>query len=613
MFNFSLNKFKIVLIVLKCSCFQFETGRGISTRRSVRDRKKRYDADFIDDSSFDDEDNIPLVKKKKKVESDFDDFDDSSEELEEDVDSEDLCEDSTDESDRSWGKKKKKQANKAVSNKSRKKKPDGERSFKGKTAKKKPKASDDDDDDESDDEYADEVLPKSRRTRGKKLPYLLDDDFDSSDDGIKPGVKRPGMISTLSLLFGINFDIKFLNVFFFVLFSDTPPEERAAFIKKQEEIKRMLAEKGNDDKSLRVPPPQKDSLSTIPPQIIQSAKALDVDLKKSAILHRNASDNDSNGFDDDLPEDFDPEDMDEDAIAKMMEEEEFAQQQLKLAGETIRNRKLKDALIDPMKKDDSPTKLTIETGSSVIMQSNIPSMVSPLPLSTSQLTIPDIPPSMYTAQFQGANNKQSTTPKKRGRKTKDDISPIVAPKEQVHPQMPTIQHTSVLPPNKPNTPLNMPSVLQHAPTSQLASQLFASPTIQHTSSVIAHSSVIQQQQRLPPMPQSIASSILGIAQNREPIIPSTVLDVQNTRLLDPSELGKPPDDLLDPTAKKRARSRKKITPTRDSLITSPPNVTVAPGISQPASVTIPNVPNVTKPPSSILSERLTANPGMQTF
>lgn len=366
----------------------------------------------------------------------------------------------------------------------------------------------------------------------------------------------------------------------------------------------MLAEKENDDKSLRVPPPQKDSLSTIPPQIIQSAKALDVDLKKSAILHRNASDNDSNGFDDDLPEDFDPEDMDEDAIAKMMEEEEFAQHQLKLAGETIRNRKLKDALTDPMKKDgDSPTKLSIETGSSVIMQSTIPSMVSPLPLSTSQLTIPDIPPSMYTAQFQtaGANSsKLSTTPKKRGRKTKDDILPL-GPKEQLHPQLPTIQHTSIVPQqNKPNTPLNMPSVLQHAPTSQL----FASSTIQHTSSVIAHSSVIQQQ-RLPPMPQTVAASILGMAQNRDPIIPSTVLDVQNTRLLDPSELGKPPEDLLDPAAKKRARSRKKITPTRDSLITSPPNVTVSPGITQPSPITIQNVSK----PSSILSERLSANPG----
>lgn len=136
------------------------------------------------------------MKKKKKVESDFSDFDGSSEELDEEVDSEDLCDDSTD-SDRSWGKRKSKKpaASKGKEVKAaRKKKPDGERAFKGKTAKKKPKLSDDDDDDEeqSEDEFGDEVLPKSRRTRGKKLPYLLDDDFDSSDDGIKPGVKRPG-------------------------------------------------------------------------------------------------------------------------------------------------------------------------------------------------------------------------------------------------------------------------------------------------------------------------------------------------------------------------------------------------------------------------------------
>lgn len=137
---------------------------------------------------------MPLVKKKKKVDSDFSDFDNSSEELEEDVDSDDLCDDSTDESDRSWGKKKSKPkpSNKQSSSQIRKKKPDAERSFKAKPAKKKSKISDDDDDDESDEEHGDEVLPKSRRTRGKKLPYLLDDDFDSSDDGIKPGVKRPG-------------------------------------------------------------------------------------------------------------------------------------------------------------------------------------------------------------------------------------------------------------------------------------------------------------------------------------------------------------------------------------------------------------------------------------
>lgn len=112
--------------------------------------------------------------------------------------------------------------------------------------------------------------------------------------------------------------------------------------------------------------------------------------------------------------------------------------------------------------------------------------------------------------------------------------------------------------------------------------------------------------------QATVSSLLGLGQaNRNPIIPSTVLNVQNTRLLDPSELAKPPDDLLDPGTKKRAR-RKKVTPTRDSLITAaPPNATVSPSIAQQPAAAIASA--VSKSPlTSILSERLQSgnNPGM---
>lgn len=378
----------------------------------------------------------------------------------------------------------------------------------------------------------------------------------------------------------------------------------------------MLAEKNDDksDKTLKSPPPPLESLSTIPPQIIQSAKALDVDLKKSA-LNRTGSDNDSNGFDDDLPEDFDPEDMDEDAIAKMMEEEDFAQQQLKLAGESIRNRKLKDSANELTRKEDLAAKLNVET--SVIMPPNLPpSLVSPLPY-TESLSIPDIPPSMYTSQTLPSSAKISTTPKKRGRKLKDDISPPVdanakaprnaqdqfMPKPPVHPAISSIHHTSAMASTK--SPIGIPSdirsVLQHAPSPQL----YAAPTIQHTSSVISHSSVIQQQRPLPPMHQ--AANILGLVRNQDPIIPSTVLDVQNTRLLDPSELGKPPDNLLESPSKKRGR-RKKVTPLRETL-TSPPNVTISARSSQPSAIVAPPHPDVTKPITSILSERLTSNLG----
>lgn len=414
------------------SSLEFLAKRGkkgrTSSQRPVRQRKKRYDADFIDDNS-DDDDDIPLSKKKKKIESDFSDFNDSSDDdVEEDVDSEDLCDDSSEGSDRAWQKSRKSSKSKSKSTSSSrpaapkpapKKKPknEDERPFKASTKKKAVIASDDDDEDE--------VLPKSRRTRGKRLPYLLEDEFDSSDDGIKPGVKRPGEHSVHSILASSAY-------LYEIPFSDTPPEERAAFIQKQEEIKRMLAEKNADvtqpsvstEKSKKAAP--KDSLSTIPLQIIQTAKALDVDLKKTAVVSKAApttaaSDNDSNGFDDDLPEDFDPEDMDEDEIAKMMEEEEFAQQQLKLAGEAIRNKRLKDTNDDSPKKDTAAP-MKIETNPSVIMP-QLAALVSPTNF-TGSLTIPDIPPSMYTvaqtASAGPANNKIPTTPKKRGRKFKDD-------------------------------------------------------------------------------------------------------------------------------------------------------------------------------------------------
>lgn len=145
---------------------------------------------------------MPLSKKKKKVESDFSDFNDESTDNEpEELDSEDLCDDSTDDSDGDWRKKKKKakappkppapttktgQPKKKV-----KRKEEGEKAFRGVSTKGK-KALESDDD-------ADEILPKSRRTRGKKLSYLLEEELESSDDGIKPGVKRPGIINIIQI------------------------------------------------------------------------------------------------------------------------------------------------------------------------------------------------------------------------------------------------------------------------------------------------------------------------------------------------------------------------------------------------------------------------------
>jgi len=56
--------------------------------------------------------------------------------------------------------------------------------------------------------------------------YIFNPDDDSSDGGIKPGNHRP----------------------------DTPPEERQKFIRRQEEIKRMLAEKNAEGAKLAATP-----------------------------------------------------------------------------------------------------------------------------------------------------------------------------------------------------------------------------------------------------------------------------------------------------------------------------------------------------------------------
>uniref|UniRef100_A0A1B0CA83 Putative heterochromatin organization involved in chromatin silencing n=1 Tax=Lutzomyia longipalpis TaxID=7200 RepID=A0A1B0CA83_LUTLO len=166
---------------------------GILTRRSVRSRHKVYDEDFINDDDSDEAEPPPPKRKKKKEDSDFSDFDsDETDEDEEDIDSDDLCDDSDSGSDTSdWRSRRKKAPPR---------KPPGKPSDKPAIAKKKPKKKDDDDETpyrtgskkkavnvlKSDDEQE-----MTRRTRGKKINFLEDYYDDSSDDGIKPGVKRP--------------------------------------------------------------------------------------------------------------------------------------------------------------------------------------------------------------------------------------------------------------------------------------------------------------------------------------------------------------------------------------------------------------------------------------
>lgn len=398
--------------------------------------------------------------------------------------------------------------------------------------------------------------------------------------------------------------------------------------------------------------PPKDSLSTIPLQVIQAAKALDVDLKKGAPVGKLNSDNDSDGFDDDLPEDFDPEEMDEDEIAKMMEEEDFAQHQLKLAGEAIRNKKLKEASTEfGRKKDLFPPRLgeteLLRMGPAGSMPVNPPQIVpsgiqQPMP---SHHAMVGLPPSMSIYANPGQlpvppSAKPVTTPKKRGRKTKEEASPDIPTSRPIEGHLPAGEHRGhipamYLPPMPHGQPMPIPSHLQSHPQGLHILQgqpmhqgpphpqrapishpsihhVTQAQPISHVSSVISHSSMLQQRPAPPhgPSHPSIlhpssvhppGSSLLGITHAQEPIIPTTVLAVQNTRLLDPSELGQPPENLLSSQNKKRGR-RKKFTPLRESLSspTGTKSSTDAPAASTPST----NDP----PKGSILSERLGAAP-----
>lgn len=307
--------------------------KGRNIRSSTRNREKRFDRRFINDGDTDSDDE-PLIKAKrsKKKDSDEEEFDlndddDDEGSLAEEIDSEDLCDDTdTDSSsENNWPKRKKKRvASYDIKPRKGPKKNDNEdKTFRAGISKKKVLKMSDKESDGS----ASETEKGRRKTRGKKLLYLIEDDLDSDEsDGIKPGVKRP----------------------------ETPPEEREMFVKKQEEIKRMLAAKDTEAaKKLAAPtiqpinipmempgspsvpfPNEPASLSTIPKNVIESAKALDTDYNriKPIVLGSQTRGNDGG---------LQSNDMNEEELAKMMEEEDFAQHQLKLAGEAIaRSKKL---------------------------------------------------------------------------------------------------------------------------------------------------------------------------------------------------------------------------------------------------------------------------------
>ncbi|TMW40267.1 hypothetical protein DOY81_014653, partial [Sarcophaga bullata] len=346
---------------------KYKKKRRKAVRRAFRERRK--DRRFIVDESDDDDVQRPKSKKKRKDDSDYTETeadDDDLSEISENIDSADLCDDTTtDDSDGAWRPNKRKKTKKSTTSTTHKS-PKSKSSYTKKP--KKIEYSDDDISESEEDENETEETgsgkgmgkqPRSqplkssnsakskgkgkgnttmkikkkkkssedeisqsdsedstRRTRGRRYAYIEDFDDDSSDGGIKPGVQRP----------------------------DTPPEEREKFIQRQEEIKRMLAEKNAEGAKLVATPrltpiktdnekdkrspvkPGGDSLSTVPLSVIRQAKVLDIDYLQRRGENLDDLSNDVGEVDDDfddadLPDDL-PEDMDEDTIARMVEEEE---------------------------------------------------------------------------------------------------------------------------------------------------------------------------------------------------------------------------------------------------------------------------------------------------
>lgn len=508
--------------------------KGKSTRRSTRTRQKRVEERFIDDNTSDDEPLKPPARKIKKrtlsEEEEFDVNDDEDEDgsVDEEIDSEDLCDDTetSDSSNNGWPKKKKKRTasydikpvKKVV-----KRTDDEDKAFRAGISKKKilkeSLKSDAEDDKEGSD--GSESAKGKRKTRGKKLLYLIEDDLESSDDGIKPGVKRP----------------------------DTPPEERELFIQKQEEIKRMLAAKNTEGaKQLAAPkithgcppspPPlisgESSSLSTVPKQFIESAKALDLDYRikpQSSMIGASKID-------------MNPNDMNEEELARMMEEEDFAQHQLKLAGEAIARKKLLD----------------LETK----VEENF-------------------------AGFKDSNRKDKPEPKKRSKKQKVEVKPIPG-------SVPTsviaslITATTAIPPimeSPSNSLMLTPHPSQHPPLQLLTTQTenLSRPNLPPLHShLLVHggtspSTVSSAHHGPTPMPSQIFSAnqlFAGIVPRHPSVIsshypptPEQLLPLsyhQPSNVHHPSQAHQLQQISPESDSKKRGR-RKKFTPLRTDLPT----------------------------------------------
>ncbi|ALC38781.1 CG8677 [Drosophila busckii] len=612
-------------------------GRGKHQRKAARRaaRERRKDRKFVVEESDESEEEqqkqsrnskSSKSKKKRKEDSDYteteteDDDDENGSELSENMDSADLCDDTTSDSeDGGWkpnSKRKKKKPSTSIARKSPKlkkpvpKKPKrleysdddisesepeeddedeeqaelgangapmsgkgsgkqprsqplkkanaspaqsagkGKGKGKGGGKKKKPAKS------SSDEEAAATAADERTRTRGRRYAYIEDFDDDSSDGGIKPGVHRP----------------------------DTPPEERQKFIQKQEEIKRMLAEKNAEGAKLAATPrltpikagsgqekrtPGKataggDSLSTVPLSVIRQAKVLDIDyLQRKGENIDDLDDVAESELDDaELPDDL-PDDM-EDAIARMVEEEEqfsaaVAARELPAPDEVLRH--------TPSKSKGSKQSTPI-TPEQLVAPASASGLQEPL---RKRLPMPTMHPPLLRHQFPGGGLPAS-------------LLPPPPPNSQHAPSMhPMLQRHLA-----PTPPMQLLQNALSAPLGQPLGRVGYPPQQQQLSPVAA-------MQRMPlgmSMPAA-AAHLMQAAAAAAAVRP-------------PAPAPAPPPASAAADTKPRGR-RKKVTPLRDQLqkqqtaaataatAATPPTASSPADKSTPAGKLPPPQPQLFKP------------------
>ncbi|GJQ73045.1 hypothetical protein Trydic_g1677 [Trypoxylus dichotomus] len=302
-------------------------------RRSTRARTSRYDKDFINDDTEEEEDEIPRKKKSKSTWNESD----------------------TEESDISWKWSSRRKSSRNITSKKKRSKKskkhfddsDGDRSKKKKRRIKYGGLNDDDEEGE----------PAGRRTRGKKINYA-DVLASDSDDEIRTRKAPPRIESDDDYVANEEEEDQE---------NDEDYEKEESVEKEEESVAKEKSPK-NKEREKSIPPPDTNNTEPESTEIKSISESQPVNVlppEKPEIAHINPEPTPDENFDldnlnssiDDLPDDIvddndvddelnpideinkNLEEMDEEEMEKLMEEEEYANKQLQLVAMQLEKEK----------------------------------------------------------------------------------------------------------------------------------------------------------------------------------------------------------------------------------------------------------------------------------